>query len=339
MATGACAQSDRPPSRPGLATPETLWAKISAAKPGATVVLAAGDYGVLSLGHMAFAAPGVIVQPAPGAKVVFSAIQIGQSEGITIKDVEIDVRDPKKDGVSVGHSSRIVLSGLKIHAPTNTGPSAMMLRFASDVTVEDCDIENVSFGINFLDSDHLKILRNNFKDLKVDAIRGSASYVEVAGNHASSFHPQAGDHPDFIQFWGAGKAGPNKSNVIKDNIYERGSGDVVQGIFIEDNDDVTISGNGLLGTMYNAISMARVHHALVEDNFIQSYDDMGSRIITRGESSDVTIRNNVATEIVDYREGGKPNPGYKEERNRKISSVKVGDTKDLVAWQATRAAR
>jgi len=213
-----------------------------------------------------------------------------------------------------------------------------MLRYAHDVTVENCDVGHVGFGIAFLNSDHLKIERNTFADLQVDAIRGAASNVEVIGNHASSFHPRNGDHPDFIQFWGDRTTGPSKGNVIKDNVYERGIGDVVQGIFLEDNDDVVISGNAIAGSMYNGISLSRVNGALVENNFVQGYDDMATRIIVRGWSSDVTIRNNVAQSIVNYTDNGKPNPNYKEEHNRSIRAAKVGDTRDMQAWLAKRPA-
>lgn len=279
----------------------------------------------------------MIIRPAPGARATFSAITIGGSEGVSIKGVDVDVSSAKY-GVSVSNSSRITLAGLTIHAPPNAAVSAVMLRYAHEVTVEDCDIHDIGFGINFLDSDHVKISKNTFKDLQVDAIRGAASYVEVVGNRASSFHPRSGDHPDFIQFWGGGKSGPSKANIIKDNVYERGTGEPVQGIFLEDNDDVLISGNALVGAMYNGIGMARVHRALVEQNFVQGYDDMGTRIITRGESSDVTIRNNVAQAVVDYRDGGKPNPGYKDEHNRTIRGAKIGDTQAMQAWLAKRSA-
>ena len=336
MATGACAQSDHPKSATELATPKTLDARISSAQPGETILLAAGDYGALSVGRK-FAAPGVIIAAAPGAKASFSSIEIGGAEGVTIKGVDVDVTSANY-GVSVGSSSKITLANLAIHTAAASGPSAMMLRQVHDVTVEDCDIHDIGFGINMLESDHIKILRNTFTNLQVDAIRGAASNVEVVGNHASSFHPQGGDHPDFIQFWGNGAAGPSKSNVIKDNVYERGKGDVVQGIFIEDNDDIVITGNALLGAMYNGIGMSRVHRGLIEDNFVQGYEDMGTRIIIRGESSDVTIRNNVAEEIDDYKEDGKPNPGYKEEHNQSIRRAKVGDTKALEAWLAKRPA-
>lgn len=336
MATGACAQSDHPKAAASQpATPKTLEARIAVARPGETVLLAGGDYGALSIGRRRFAAPGVVIAAAPGANAVFSSIEINETEGVTIKGVDVDVATAG-NGVYVGNSSRITLAGLKIHAPSDASPNAIMLRYAHDVIVEDCDIRSVGFGVAFLNGDHIKILRNTFTDLQVDAIRGASSYVEVVGNRASSFHPRNGDHPDFIQFWGDRETGPSKANVIKGNVYERGDGDVVQGIFLEDNDDVVISGNAMAGTMYNAISLSRVHRALIEDNFVQGYDDMGTRIITRGWSSDVTVRNNVSQSIVNYADDGKPNPNYKEEDNRSIRSVKVGDTRDLQAWLAKR---
>lgn len=335
LATGACAQPAH--LDPKAATAQAVWDRVTAAKPGDRIRLVAGDYGALNLAGRKFAAPGVVIEAAPGAKVTFSSIEFDHSEGITIKGVEVNVT-AANFGVMVGNSSRITLSGLKIHAPANTAPNAMMLRNSSEVTVEDCDIRDVSFGVAFLDSNHLKILRNNFSDLQVDAIRGSSSYVEVIGNHATNFHPQDGDHPDFIQFWGAA-SGRATSNVIKDNVFERGDGKgAAQGVFIEDNDDVVITGNALFGTMYNAIAVSRVHHAQIEGNFIQGFDDMGVKIIVRGQSSDVTVRDNVTPMVSNYTDDGKPNAGFKAEGNRSIRNARPGDTKDLQAWLAKRNA-
>ena len=333
MPAAACGRSNASPPT----TAQALSDRVHHAKPGDRILLPAGDYGALKLKRRRIAAPGVIIEAAPGAKVTFSSILLNGVEGVTIRGVDVDVAS-EGIGVMVGHSSRITLAALNIHAPKGKAPNAVMLRDAHDVTVEDCDIHDVGFGVAFLESDHLKILRNNFTDLQVDSIRGSASDTQVIGNHAQNFHPQQGDHPDFIQFWGPGEGAHNKGNVIKDNVYQRGNGDVAQGVFIEDNDDIEISGNALLGPMYNAIALARVNRALIEGNFVQSYQDMDARIVTRGASSDVTVRNNTAASIIDYKEEGKPNPNYKEEANTPIRAVKIGDTKDLQAWLAKRPA-
>jgi hypothetical protein len=215
--------------------------------------------------------------------------------------------------------------------------NGMMLRDSSDLTVADSNFSHLEHGINLWDSDRLKILRNTFHDIECDGIRGRSSHVEVIGNHGSDFYPLPGDHPDFIQFWSNTDAGGALStgNRIKDNVFQRGKGGPVQGVFIEDNKDIVISGNALLGTMYNAISLARTQGALVEENFIQSYPDMDAKIIARGGSSGVTVRNNVTPHVENYAGNGS-NPDFKEQGNRPIKGAKPGDASMMQAWLAKR---
>jgi hypothetical protein len=326
-----------------VATPESLARRINQAKGGETILLAAGDYGVISVGNRKFDAPGLTIAPAPGAMVIASQIEIGSSEGLTIKDIDVNIGQANF-GVMVSHSSHIGFKAMNIHVSTGATtassiPSGMMLRDSSFISVEDCEMHQLGTGLNFVDSDHLQIVRNNFEGLQSDAIRGASSQVDVIGNHASDFHPHPGDHPDFIQFWGSQAKGPSTGNQIKNNILERGGGDPVQGIFLEDNKDVVITGNALLGTMYNGIALARVQNGLVENNFVQGFTDMKTWIITRGTSEDVTVRNNVSPSVITYNDGGKPNPRYKEDHNKSIGAAKIGDDRAMKDWLAKQADR
>lgn len=330
---GAKAVAAEAPMRREIpATPQTYWDKIQSARPGDVILLGEGAYGVMNLNGKKFPEPGIRVQAARGAKAVFTRLGIQGSEGIEVRGVEVAL-DDNPFAVMVNGSTRIRLKSLAIHA-LGTGPSsAMMLRNSDHVSVVDCDVRQIGTGINFLDSDRLDITGNHFSDIEVDAIRGSGSNIDVENNTATSFHPKPGDHPDFIQFWGS-KSHPTDGNIIKSNVYERGAGEVAQGVFIEDNQNITISGNVLVGSMYNAISLARVTTALIENNYIQGYADMGARIIVRGRSSDVVIRRNTAEAIVNYEREG-PNPGYREERNTTIGPAKIGDTTAMKAWMVS----
>jgi hypothetical protein len=328
------------------ATPKTLAARIASAKTGETILLSSGDYGPLAVNNQKFPGAGVTVQAQPGAKAVFTSIGVSGSEGLTLKDFEVKVVPTTPGavvfGVSVNGSTRVVLTGLRIYGPP--GPPAeeangILLRNDMDVTVQDSDLRQLGTGVNYIDSDHVELLRNTVSDIRTDGFRGGSSHVDVIGNHGSNFHPIPGDHPDFIQFWST-PSGRSTGNRIKDNVYERGErGGGVQGVFIEDNRDIVISGNALVGTMYNAISMSRVQGAIVENNFVQGYPDMGVEIITRGGSSDVTIHDNVAPMIESRVDEGKPNTGYKEQGNRKIAGAKQGDTAAMQAWLAKKGAR
>ncbi|MDB5463256.1 MAG: hypothetical protein JWP23_1645 [Phenylobacterium sp.] len=319
----------------GVSTPKTYWAKIQAARPGDVIVLGDGDYGTLDLNGKSFAEPGIRIEAKPGAKAVFNSLSFQGSEGIEVRGMEVAVPS-NAYGVNVQHSSRIRLSGLNIHALGAELPNAAMLRDSHDLSLTDSDIHEVGTGVNFLESNHVKISGNRFTNVQSDAIRGAGSYIEVVGNSGSSFRPAEGDHPDFIQFWGS-STGVATGNVIKDNVFERGAGAVVQGIFIENNENIAITGNAMAGTMYNGISLSGIKGALIADNFVQGYTDMGTRIIVRGASADVTIRDNVAESIVNLESEGQ-NPRYKEVHNTSIRPAKPGDTAAMKAWIAQHKA-
>ncbi len=325
-------------AQPAPATPQTLEARLAAAQSGQTILLASGAYGPLTLNSRKFAGVGLVIQAQPGAKPVFTAINIGGSEGVTVKNVEVDIQG-ERIGINVNGSHRINLVGLKVHSPPDKVLNGMLLRNATDVTVSDSDLSNLETGINVVDDDRVQILRNTFHEIQSDAIRGASSHVDVIGNRSTNFHPQPGDHPDFIQFWSDKDVGLSTGNRVMDNVYQRGDGVGVQGVFIEDNKDIMISGNALLGAMYNAISLSRVQGALVENNFIQSYPDMDVHIIARGASSDVTVRNNITPAVVNYTEGGKPNANFKEQGNRPIKTAKPGDASAMQDWLAKRPPR
>lgn len=332
---GPCAEAR---AQPGPATPQTLAARLAAAQSGQTILLASGAYGPLELYGRKFSGAGLVIEAQAGAKPVLPAIDMDGSDGITVKNVEVAIQTAKF-GVNIQHGHRISLVGLTIHGPPDKPLNGMMLRDSSDVTVADSNLSHLEHGINMWNSDHLHILRNTFHDIESDGIRGPSSHVDVIGNKGSDFHPLPGDHPDFIQFWSNQEAGPSTGNRVKDNVFRRGNGAPVQGVFVEDNKDIEISGNALLGTMFNAISLARTQGALVEDNFIQSYPDMDVKIIARGQSADVTVRNNISPHVENYAEDGKPNPNFKEQGNRPIKTAKPGDSSAMEAWLAKRPRR
>jgi hypothetical protein len=337
-ATGCDAQEPGPtPSGQAAAevsTPQTYSAKVQAAQPGDVILLGDGDYGTLDLDGKTFAEPGIRIEAKPGAKAVFSGLSLQDSTGIEVRGVEVAIQSSPY-GVNVQHSSRIRLSGLNIHS-LGALANAAMFRDSDDLSLTDSDIHEVGTGVNFLEVNRVKIAGNRFINVQSDAIRGAGSYIEVVGNSGSSFHPAEGDHPDFIQLWGS-STGVTTGNVIKDNVFERGAGAVVQGIFIEDNQNIAITGNAMAGTMYNGISLSGIKGALIADNFVQGYTDMGTRIITRGQSADVTIRDNVAESIVNLETEGQ-NARYKEMHNKSIGAAKPGDTKAMKAWNAQHKA-
>ena len=336
LATGCGAQE---PARGAgdTVTPKTFWAKVQAAQPGAVILLDSGDYGPVKLYGKKVAKPGIRIEAKPGAKAVFSSLMLENSQGIDVRGVEV-ASATDAFAVTVADSSDVTLSELKVHSAAGAGHGGVgfMIRDSDGVSVTGSEIAELGSGIGHVHASHLTISNNTLHHLQTDGIFGGGStHVVVAGNHIGEFHPQPGDHPDAIQFWGNKDGTPGSDVSIRDNVIDRGSGEVIQGIFIEATDDLTITGNAMVGTMYNGISLSAVKTGLVEGNFVQGFTDMDSRIIVRGASSDVTVRNNVAQGVFNLDRDGK-NPRYKEDHNNTVRAAKPGDLTAMKVWIAQR---
>ncbi len=110
-------------------------------------------------------------------------------------------------------------------------------------------------------------------------------------------------HPDAIQFLTSGETAGVHDIVITDNVIDRGSGSAVQGIFMTDQvgtlpyQNVTISGNMLVGTMYNGIMVNDGINLNISNNTVAGLPDMKSWIRVEG-STDAVLNHNIAATLV-----------------------------------------
>jgi len=207
----------------------------------------------------------------------------------------------------------------------------VFVRSSDNVSVSNSEFAWTGSGLAHLDDTNLTISGNTFHDINVDGVVGAgSSNVVVSGNSFTSFHPGLGDHPDAIQFF-ADSTGNSDNILVKDNVITRGTGDPIQGVFIENTNHIEITGNAISGSMYNGISVSNTDQALITDNFVQGFLDMGSRIITRGGSVDVTVSGNTADTIANYAADG-VNINYVQTGNTMIPDVQVGDLSYMNTW-------
>jgi hypothetical protein len=92
----------------------------------------------------------------------------------------------------------------------------------------------------------------------------------------------------------------------------------------------------MAGTMFNGISIGGGGSAnvLIEDNFVQSYADMGTRIIVRDGSDNVTVTGNTVSDVIVnlVQSNSAPNTNFVLGRNTTIPGAAVGDNSALNAW-------
>lgn len=129
-------------------------------------------------------------------------MNITSSQGLTFKSIEVTVNPATGFAVTLGGDNDVHFDHVNLHGAAAGDGNAIMVRNSSNVSVTGSEVHHLGTGINHLNSDHITFADNFVHDIQSDGIRGGgSSYVTVAGNRFTDFHPQPQDHPDAIQFW------------------------------------------------------------------------------------------------------------------------------------------
>jgi parallel beta-helix repeat protein len=318
-----------------VTTSDGLYAALKAAHPGDTIQLAAGNYTAIDLSNFNFNGTVTIQSADPAHEAVFTGLSMSNSSGLAFKNMQVSMTG---DGYGVyvgGGSSNIAFSAVDVHGVTAVPGAAVglgyFIRDSSGVSITNSQLSDLGSGIGHYNDNGLTISNNTLTNLEADGIfGGGSSHVVVTGNQLSDFHPAVGDHPDAIQFWGSSAGLPTPSDItIADNVITRGAGDVMQGIFIENSQNLTITGNAMAGTMYNGISLSNSTNTLIQNNFVQGDVDMSSWIIARNGSVNVTVTGNtVSSTIISTSD----NVNYVQGPNTTIAPAAIGDVSLLNTW-------
>lgn len=341
--TAPAAPSTPPPTTTGphtvtVSNANDLWSAVKGAHSGDTILLNPGNYGTLNLSGVNAAGHITVASANSSNEAVLTGLNISNSSGLVFDHLDISITG-NAYGVRTTATSDMTFSNLKVHGsdPTDQGVG-MLVRSSSGVTVTNSEFVQLGSGVSHLDSNELTITNNTFHNLNTDGIYGGGSSdVLVKGNTFTDFHPSIGVHPDAIQFYGGTGGAPGSNVKIEDNVITRGPGDPIQGIFIEHTNDVLITGNAIAGPMINGISLSTTNTALVEDNYLQAFPDLGTRIIVRGQSADVSVIHNDAPAVVSYADGGIANPNFVSSNNTIIGSTAAGDLSGMNTWISQHA--
>jgi len=289
-----------------VSTTNDLLSAVSSASSGDTISLASGTYSGVNFNNINFSSNVTITSADPSNPAVLTSLMVRNSSGLTFSNLEFSELDPTKlFGFTVEGSSNIVLNNLDVHGIVGLGSaeasSPLLIRSSTNVTVTNSNFHDSEFGINLLNDTGLTISNNNFHDIRTDGIRGGGnSNVLISQNTFTDFHPAVGDHADAIQFWTSNTTTSASNITIDSNLFARGTGDPIQGIFMRDEvgnlpyHNVTITNNEILGGLYNGISILGVGSGSVTGNTVVGYPDQKSWI-TAWESSALSFANNTAT--------------------------------------------
>jgi Ca2+-binding RTX toxin-like protein len=311
---------------------DALIAALKTAQSGDTILLTAGSYSAINLSGVNFAGQGVTIASAdPSHPATVAGVGLDRCSGLTFSNLEVTINSSTQDAFDVSYSSNIHLVGINMHGAPGGDVPGLLFKNSSNVSVENSEFHDLgTSAVRNYQSDHVTISNNNFHDINGDGVDSNdSSYVTVHGNYFTNFHEAPGDHPDAIQFYTAGQTTSAHDITVSDNTVVRGTGDVVQGVFMGNEanipyQNVEITGNKIIGEMYNGIAIGNGQNVEIANNVVEGYTDMTSWIRVEG-SSGVSIHDNQTTGILDTN----GNTGLSEANNTIISQAAIGDTSIL----------
>ena len=267
-----------------------LTATLQTAQSGDTILLAAGQYGRLSIADVHFSSDVIIGAANPAAATEITGLSISNSNGLTFRNLDF-VADPTAGPtpLSIVGSQDVHFDQVHVHGALDGSPATdtggLFFRGSSNVSVTNSEFYELYWGINHLDSSRLTFSNNTFHDLRLDGIRGGGSSdITISSNTFRDFYPISGDHPDAIQFWTTGTTASASNITISDNVILRGSGAPPQGVFLRDElgglpfTHVLITGNFISGALYNGLHINGGSDVTVSNNVVQGYVDQKSWI-------------------------------------------------------------
>lgn len=306
-------------------TPSTWYAVMKAAKPGDAIQFGPGSYGDMKWGSgvpsygWPVAAPGVTVTFDPAA--VISSIALWYCSGWRLVgplDIAMTSGTAVGCGFAAYNSSDISLTNATIHQADNTTMTGVgfMVRNSPNCSITYNKVHHVGTGGGVTDSENVLVQGNSFHHVGEGVDHAGSPGVKVFDNTGTDFYPTPGAHPDFLQFWQTAAHPKPAGAHVEGNTFHRGAGGIVQGIFVETQQQMKIIDNTLVGTMYNGISLSGCDDVEIADNYVKSFPDMGTRIIVRGASSNVTVHDNAADAVINYTDTVGPNVNYVATNNR-----------------------
>lgn len=311
---------------------------LKSAAAGDTIQLAAGNYGEISLNGFKFSGEVTITSADPANAANVTYIGLSNVQNLTFKDIDVSVR-PGVCGIYVSGCTNVKFDEMDLHGNLNDTPwddgSGIALRNSANVSITNSEFHDLAGGISHRNIQGLTISKNDFHDIRVDGVTGSASNdVLITKNVFQDFFPKPSDHRDAIQFYTTNTTESQKNITITDNVFIRGDGQVAQGIFLGNElgiayQNVTITGNAIMGAAYNGIYVSMANGATVSNNLVVGYKDMTSWIEIKNSTSSV-MTNNTASAYINLN-----NTGLVSSGNVTVPTVNIGDNSLLTTWSTS----
>lgn len=282
-------------------------------KAGATILLAPGKYGTLSLYSRIFTGGVTLASQSASNQAQFDDVKLNNVSNLQLRQLKIGralrAGEPNYTKlVEVINSRTIVLDTSTVAGSTDGNPAndatGMLVSNSDDVVIRYSKFNETFVGINVSNSRNVKVLGNQLRTMKTDGIVvGTTDNVQVEDNLITDIRWTDPDHPDGIQMFSKGR--PMSDILIRGNVVLQGAGRGSQGIFLNTSvgaefQRVTIDNNLVYGNAwYNGIYVKNaIGLTLTNNNALSPTNDTKSFWIRLEAIRGATVANNVADRFV-----------------------------------------
>ncbi len=323
-----------------------LRTALNARTPDTTIVLKQGNYGEMTF-NAKDSPLGIKIMAENAAKPpVFAGLTIQNANGVSIEGVTFSTKPGANfaSALTLRNCEDVLLQKNTFDgAPGAQGASQRGLSVdkSSNIVVQDNHFTDVMRGAVVTNSSDIKLLNNVVKDVRSEGFNLSAvKNVEIANNKMSDFHPVAGDHPDFIQFWTRGAKTASENIYIHNNeLIQQKPGLSVQGIFM-DNDDhvpyrnVVIENNVIQSGMPHGVLVEQADGVRVSGNVALAVEGSTFRVgVMVKESTNVQVSDNT-TNSLSFVDTASPVANNNAIINKQISGERALTATELDAIRA-----
>lgn len=327
-----------------------LKSAITASLPGDIILLAAGNYGRITISGQSRTGASVVIMPDGSAKPVASEISVSNSSGFTI--LGLQVTGTAHPLVGVSYSSDISLGGLRIYGITNNkdawddSNSGLWIRNSQRVSVSNSSISDARTGMYSQRNNGVILADNTIEYVREGLNVAATNRLLLRRNRFQNFNPNygLGDHADAVQFWTEGETVGSTNVVIVDNYLMLSGKKAVQGFFIAGGADpsepdgimherVEVRNNIYYGSSRNALRLGGVRNGWIHHNTLVASPHADLNSVTP-PTSDGRTSGGLQPWIAQYRaSGGRTElniaPLYSSEPGDYVSvnNVKLYDSK------------
>jgi len=277
---------------------------------GSVIKLAPGDYPFVEIKDLHVPGTVTITSAQPERPARIAGMLVEKSSGLVFRHLEFNplsgsIRDLPFRFEKTQH---LTLDHVFVHGPDNLEVAmeipGLLFRNSEDVTLSNSRFTRLLHAVQVLNVTGWRVIGNEFWNLRSDGVRGGGvSDALYANNVCAEFHPVVPNHPDCIQLWSTNASEPGRRIVIRDNLVVRGKGEPTQGIFVRDTftkmpfENLEISGNLVIGTMFNGIAVDGVNGAKVIGNEAIALDGQKTWIRLQ-RAHRMELRDNIAPKVL-----------------------------------------